>query len=436
MKSLEGKRIIQNNHQNQQDIDNDTVISVNNVSKKFCRSLKRSLFYGLTDILTELSGNDRKSHQLRKNEFWALKDVNLKLKKGESIGLVGANGAGKSTLLRIISGLIKPDTGEIKVRGKLAPLIALGAGFNPILTGRENVYANMAILGLSRSKITERFEDVIQFAEIDEAIDAPVQSYSSGMAARLGFACAIYIEPDILLIDEVLAVGDIKFRMKCYQRLEKMRKNGTAFILVAHNPHVIFNVCDRAVYLNHGNTVYQGRVEEVLNRYEEDLFVNNSQKSDYLGFASFPKKTIEESYGLDIISLSFKNNQGERINNLLSGKAAYLCIECFAYRTIDNANVGVLISATSGSYGRVLYVSSASDNQVLRLTPGRVEIQMQMDYCGLTPGLYSAKIYVKQGLSSLDIVESFKFLVKADTIMSQSLFYQPRNWKVIGIENN
>ncbi|MGD1872012.1 MAG: ABC transporter ATP-binding protein [Mastigocoleus sp.] len=414
-------------------IENDFVINVNGVSKKFCRSLKKSLFYGLIDICTELTGIERKSYQLRKGEFWALKNVDLQLKKGESIGLVGANGAGKSTLLRIISGLIKPDTGNVKVRGKLAPLIALGAGFNPILTGRENVYANMAILGLSSSEITERFEDVIQFAEIDEAIDAPVQTYSSGMAARLGFACAVYIEPDILLIDEVLAVGDIKFRMKCYQRLEKMRENGTAFILVAHNPHVILNVCDRAVYLNKGNFICEGRTEDILNQYEQDLFVNGLEKDDSECFVSFAKKKTEESYGLDIISLSFNDNKGKQIKNLVSGQSAYLCIKCYAHRTIENANVGILISADSGSYGRVLYISSASDNQIIEFSPGEAEIQMQMPYCGLLPGLYSAKIYIKQGICSLDVVESFKFLVKTDKIMSQCLFYQPRNWKIIEI---
>ncbi len=165
--------------------DTEILISVDNVSKKFCRDLKQSLFYGVQDIATELIGGGRKSDTLRSKEFWALKDVSFQLRRGEALGLIGSNGAGKSTLLRIISGLIKPDTGCVKVRGRLAPLIALGAGFNPILTGRENIYANMSILGLSTKEIEERFQDVIDFSGIDDAIDAPVQTYSSGMAARL-----------------------------------------------------------------------------------------------------------------------------------------------------------------------------------------------------------------------------------------------------------
>ncbi|MEO0804175.1 MAG: ABC transporter ATP-binding protein, partial [Cyanobacteria bacterium J06642_2] len=214
----------------------DLVISVEDVSKKFCRNLKRSLFYGMRDILADFAGGRRHSDQLRLQEFWALQSISFQLHRGEAVGLVGTNGAGKSTLLRIISGLIKPDVGQVRVRGRLAPLIALGAGFNPILTGRENIFANMSILGLSTRQIQQRFQDVVAFAEIEDAIDAPVQTYSSGMTARLGFACAIHTEPDILLIDEVLAVGDARFRAKCYRRLYDLRQKGVAFILVNHNP--------------------------------------------------------------------------------------------------------------------------------------------------------------------------------------------------------
>jgi len=230
----------------------DAVIVVEQVSKKFCRDLKRSLFYGIQDIAADLGGWRRRSESLRQGEFWALKDVSFQLRRGEALGLVGTNGAGKSTLLRIISGLIKPDTGCVRIRGRLAPLIALGAGFNPILTGRENIYANMSILGVSTREIKQRFDQVVEFAEIWEAIDAPVQSYSSGMAARLGFACAIYTEPDILLIDEVLAVGDARFKAKCYRRLYELRQKGTSFILVNHSSQAILNTCDTAIYLSPG----------------------------------------------------------------------------------------------------------------------------------------------------------------------------------------
>jgi lipopolysaccharide transport system ATP-binding protein len=409
--------------------DSELLISVDKVSKKFCRSLKQSLLYGFKDICTELIGGNRKSDTLRSQEFWALKDVSFQLRRGEAVGLIGANGAGKSTILRIISGLINPDTGCVKVRGKLAPLIALGAGFNPILTGRENIYANMSILGLSTKEIEERFADVVDFAGIADAIDAPVQTYSSGMAARLGFACAVHIEPDILLIDEVLAVGDINFRVKCYQRLAKLREAGTAFVLVSHNPHVVLNVCETSLYLAKGQLIKYGETEAVIRQYEEDLSLAGSETS--LGMMFLPEKPQSESIGVDIVSLCFKDEQGNIIAAPLCGEPAYLCVECKAYKKVDNANLGVSITALSGQNERMLYITSASDNEPLNILPGKVEIQMQMPYFCLLPGLYNAKIYLKEGVCSFDIVESFRFTVKASKITSRSLFYQPRKWQVI-----
>ncbi|BAY10946.1 ABC transporter ATP binding subunit [Calothrix sp. NIES-2098] len=409
--------------------DSELLISVDKVSKKFCRNLKQSLFYGVQDIFQELIGGNRKSENLRPQEFWALKDVSFQLRRGEALGLVGANGAGKSTLLRIISGLINPDTGCVKVRGKLAPLIALGAGFNPILTGRENIYANMSILGLSTQEIDKKFQDVIDFAGIADAIDAPVQTYSSGMAARLGFACAVHIEPDVLLIDEVLAVGDINFRVKCYQKLAKLREAGTAFILVSHNPHVVLNVCENSLYLAKGELIKYGETETVIRQYEEDLSLGGTETS--LGMMLLPEKPPSESLGIDIVSLSFKDEQGNILAAPLCGELAYLCVECKVDKQVDNANLGVSITALSGQNERILYITSASDNEALKILPGKVEIQMQMPYFCLLPGLYSAKIYIKEGVCSFDIVESFRFTVKASKITSRSLFYQPRKWKVI-----
>jgi lipopolysaccharide transport system ATP-binding protein len=409
--------------------ERDVVVSVEQISKKFCRDLKQSLFYGVQDIATDLVGGRRKSENLRKGEFWALKDVSLKLRQGDALGLIGANGAGKSTLLRIISGLIKPDTGAVRVRGRVAPLIALGAGFNPILTGRENIYANMSILGLSTREIKKRFDEVVDFAEIWDAIDAPVQSYSSGMAARLGFACAVYIEPEILLIDEVLAVGDIKFKMKCHQRLAKLRENGTAFILVSHNPHSVLNVCNYSIYLSKGKLITAGKTESVIRKYEEDLCLSGTENA--LGSMVLPEKPECESSGVDIVSICFKDEQGNSLLAPMTGEPAYLCVECKSYKTIEDANLGVLVKSLAGEHDLVLYLTSAGDNEPLTIRPGKVEIQMQMPSCGLIPGVYSAKIYLRQGVCSFDMVESFRFTVKSQKTTSRCLFYQPRTWKVI-----
>ncbi|MUL35206.1 ABC transporter ATP-binding protein [Gloeocapsopsis dulcis] len=409
--------------------DSEVVLSVERISKKFCRNLRRSLLYGVQDIATELSGGKRTSAKLRSQEFWALKDVSFQLRRGEAVGLVGSNGAGKSTLLRIISGLINPDTGSVKIRGRLAPLIALGAGFNPILTGRENIYANMSILGLSTKEIKAKFEEVVDFAEIWEAIDAPVQNYSSGMAARLGFACAVHTEPDIFLIDEVLSVGDVKFKMKCHRRLAKLRENGTAFVLVSHNSHSILNICNTAIYLAKGQLITVGETEAVVRKYEEDLCLSGMEKAT--GPLILPKKSPDESFGLDITLVCFKDAQGNILETPMSGEPANLCVECFAHKYIDNANLGVVVKSLSGENDRVLYFTSASDNEFLKISPGNTELQIQMPYCCLIPGAYTAKIYIKSGVCSFDVVESFRFTVQADKTISRCLFYQPRTWKVI-----
>jgi homopolymeric O-antigen transport system ATP-binding protein len=223
--------------------DSDVLIRVEGVSKKFCRSLKKSLWYGVLDMAGELNpfaansaqnGAADTSDELRSGEFWAVKDASFELRRGECLGLIGRNGAGKTTLLRMLNGLIKPDAGRIEMHGRVGALIALGAGFNPILTGRENIYVNASVLGLTRQEIDEKLDEIIEFAEIGEFIDAPVQSYSSGMQVRLGFAVATALNPDVLILDEVMAVGDASFRHKCYHRIAKLMKT-SAVILVSHS---------------------------------------------------------------------------------------------------------------------------------------------------------------------------------------------------------
>ena len=195
------------------------VIAVQHLSKKFCRSLKRSIWYGLRDLGSEAVGRRGDHSVLRRGEFWALKDVSFDLYPGETLGLVGPNGAGKTTLLRVLTGLINPNEGRVTVRGRMQALIALGAGFSPVLSGRENIYVNASILGIARKEVDRRLGEIIEFSGIAEFIDSPVQNYSSGMAVRLGFAVAAHLEPDILLVDEVLAVGDEGFQVKCPNKI-------------------------------------------------------------------------------------------------------------------------------------------------------------------------------------------------------------------------
>lgn len=235
---------------------NDTLLKVDGVSKKFCFSLKRSLWYGLQDLGNELRGRRHGGNgQLRANEFWAVRDASFELRRGECLGLIGQNGAGKTTLLRMLNGLIKPDQGRIEVRGRVGALIALGAGFNPILTGRENIHINGSVLGMSRRHIDAKLDEIVDFAELGDFIDTPVRNYSSGMGVRLGFSvAAILIEPDVLFLDEVLAVGDIGFVIKCLNKTRKLTAN-SAVVFVSHSMQSISAFCTRVIVMKHGATL-------------------------------------------------------------------------------------------------------------------------------------------------------------------------------------
>ncbi|PSB04133.1 ABC transporter ATP-binding protein [Merismopedia glauca] len=408
--------------------NSEVILSVKDVSKKYCRSLKKAYLYGLKDIGCELVGKSRDSHNLRNGEFWALKDISLELKRGESIGFVGINGSGKSTLIKIIGGLLKPDIGSIKVRGRVATLNVLGAGFNPLLSGRENVYINMSILGLSKQEIDENYEQVLDFAEIWDAIDSPVRTYSSGMKARLGFACAIHSHPDILLIDEVLAVGDAKFRTKCYRKLAELRQAGTSFVMVSHSANVILKTCDYAIYLRKGKIVISGEASLVMKEYEEDL--SGKIVSQSPGILTLAEKT--ETEDLSITSVCFQNQNGQILQTLISGNPACLSIQCKANSKIENVGLGVLIKELKEDGDWTLNLSSDSDGQILEISPEESELQLEFPYCGLKPGVYVMKITIfKHPFYVYDIVESFKFEVTAKQAMSQCLYYQPHSWKVI-----
>ena len=247
----------------------NSVLKVQDLSKIYCRDLKRSLWYGVKDLASELLLQRQSRSVLRRDEFWSLHNVSFELHRGETLGLVGHNGAGKSTLLKLIHGLLKPDAGRIWIQGRVGALIELGMGFNPILTGRENIYVNAAILGLTRREVTQRLDLIINFADIGEAIDAPLQSYSSGMKVRLGFAIASLLDPDILLIDEILSVGDSSFRERCYDRLMDYKKQGGAIIFVSHNAPAVEAVSDRVIWLDHGKVAAIGDPADVLERYEK-----------------------------------------------------------------------------------------------------------------------------------------------------------------------
>jgi lipopolysaccharide transport system ATP-binding protein len=414
--------------------NNEVILSVEKVSKKFCRSLKNAYIYGLKDITAEIFGISRKSEILRANEFWALRDVSLELRRGESVGLIGVNGSGKTTLMRIIAGILKPDAGSARIKGRLAALNVLGAGFNPILSGRENVYINMSILGLSKREIDRNFQNVLDFAEIWDAIDSPVRTYSSGMRARLGFSCAIYTNPDILLIDEVLAVGDFSFRTKCYRKLSELRKNGVSFVLVSHSTSSILSTCDSAIYIAKGKIVTQGTAREVVKKYEEDLSLNKDKSTE----ADLEKNVSIEQFKaekceLKIQSLSFHDAEENLLKVLITGQPAYLYIQCDAQKDFKDVSINLIVRSLSDRQDSYLSLSSANDIGFTQVSQGKFMIKLLMPYCGLLTGIYSLKLNITHNghyYTILDIIESFKFEVRGDENFSQSSFYQPRNWKI------
>lgn len=244
--------------------DAELAVSVENVSMKF--NLSQEVVDNLKEYVIKLL-----KRELFFQEFWALKDITFQVKKGEKVGIIGLNGAGKSTLLKLISGVMKPTTGTIKVNGSIAPLLELGGGFDPNYTGRENIYLRGALLGYSKEFIESKFDEIVEFAELEEFIDVPIKNYSSGMISRLGFSISTMVQPQILILDEVLAAGDAKFRKKSQDRMNSMLNEKTTVILVSHSMAQIRNLCTRALWLEDGRLVMDGPSKEVTESYLKSI---------------------------------------------------------------------------------------------------------------------------------------------------------------------
>ncbi len=237
------------------------MIKVNNVSMKFNLGIEKN--FSLKQFFIDLLKRKKK----KKNEFWALNDVSFEVKKGEVVGFIGTNGAGKSTLLKLIAGVMKPTKGNIEIYGNICPMIELGAGFDMDLTARENIYLNGAVLGYTKSFIDEKFDEIVDFSELRDFLDVPVRNFSSGMVARLAFSIATIVDPEILIVDEILSVGDIAFQQKSEKKMRTMIGGGTTVLFVSHSIDQIKNLCDRVVWLDHGNVKQIGQAKEVCDAY-------------------------------------------------------------------------------------------------------------------------------------------------------------------------
>jgi lipopolysaccharide transport system ATP-binding protein len=353
------------------------VIEVEHVAKRFSRNLKRGLWYGLQDVGKELVGRGQAADDLRHSEFWALRDVSFAVGKGESVGLIGHNGAGKTTLLKLINGLIKPTQGTITVRGSVRALIALGTGFNPVLTGRENIVVASAVLGYGKKETRERFDEIVEFSDIGEFIDAPVQSYSSGMLARLGFAVAVHTQPDILLVDEVLAVGDLNFAIKCYRKIAEFRRSGGSIVLVSHNPYSVRSNCDRVVWIEHGVVQQIGPVYDVCDAYE-------------LAVARQDAPTTREEYSDDSIRLVGVDHPA----SIGTGEPFFVELELEATRSLERPIVALTFSTVAGQ--PVVANTSMTDGAALVIQPGTNTIRVNFDSLPLTRGVYAISVVVAE----------------------------------------
>ena len=238
---------------------NVNAIEVNNICKRF--KIYHDKAYTLKDRILFW-------HRNRYEVKWVLENISFNVKKGESLGIIGKNGSGKSTLLKILTKIIYPDKGSIKMNGRVAGLLELGAGFHPDLSGRDNVYINASIFGLSKKEIDKKFQEIVDFAEIHDFIDVPIKNFSSGMRARLGFATAIMFDPDVLIADEVLSTGDYRFKAKCEAKINQIRKNGATILFVSHHAKQVEQVCTNAIWLDKGKIIMQGKSKEVCQAYE------------------------------------------------------------------------------------------------------------------------------------------------------------------------
>jgi lipopolysaccharide transport system ATP-binding protein len=386
-------------------VSDEILVEARSVSKKFSKNFKKSLWYGLVDIIKAVSGIKKSSGTLRTKEFWAVKDINFTLRRGECIGLIGHNGAGKSTLLKMLNGLIRPDEGEIIMRGRVGALIELGAGFNPVLTGRENIYINGQILGFSKREIDRKLEDIIKFAEIGDFLDSPVQNYSSGMKVRLGFAVAAQMEPDVLIVDEVLAVGDLGFILKCFNTIDKLLPK-TAVIFVSHSMPMISRTCTKIILMENGEVAFQG--DDVSKGI--DLYYNKFSKSDKFVFSKNDDIEItkvevtsdEIINGIPIVSWL----QDLTIIFKLKFKKSFLQIY-FSFTIFDKEQRPVGVST---NYNLKEVIRSKPENEVITFKATLPNIL-------LSKGLYSISIYASEEVGKKPLLRMkniVEFQIKAD----------------------
>lgn len=397
-------------------MNEDVLVKVEGVSKKFCRSLKRSMLYGLQDIARDTFGLPSATEELRKDEFWSVQDISFEVKRGECLGIIGPNGAGKSTLLKMLNGIILPDKGKITVRGRVGALIEVGAGFHPMLTGRENIYINGSVLGLSKKEIDAKFDEIVAFAELEDFIDSPIKTYSSGMFVRLGFAVAAHVQPDILLLDEVLAVGDMAFVAKCFQHISSTKKT-TAIILVSHDMRHISRMCDYAIYLRKGINFFFGLTDNTISRFRRDTHTINTSQNVY------------NSDNVIIVSIT-----SERQNDIFK---QHEDIRIKIQININSVNLRPIINIAIHRNDGIHCCGLLSPNDILPYPSlGEYLVCFTMHHASLMPGQYYISVYIldHDKTALLAFQENALLLTILGIEDTYGIFYPQHYWSIKEID--
>lgn len=362
------------------------MIKIDSISKRF------KLYRAPSDRLKELI-----TRKLYHTEFWALRDVSFEVGDGQTMGIIGQNGAGKSTLLKILTGIYLPDSGAIHINGKITGLLELGTGFNPEMTGIENIYMNGLLLGMSRGEIDIKKDAIIEFTELGEFIFEPIKTYSSGMTMRLAFSIAIHADPQCFVVDEALSVGDAHFQQKCMRQIEHFRQNGGSIILVSHDLNSIKLLCDQAILLERGAVVEQGDPENVVNAYNYVISKLGNKNG-----SSISKSDEESSYGtleakLINIAIAGANSKS---NIVSSGEIATISVEIEAFKDIQDMTVGIAIR---DNYGQDIFgTNTFFYNKNFNLEKGKKYICNYTIEMNISPGKYSLTAALHLGKSHLD----------------------------------
>jgi lipopolysaccharide transport system ATP-binding protein len=403
-------------------------IQFENVSKKYTLGMTRVSLPAMASDMIKSILHRSKRNGADSQAFWALRDVSFELMQGESLALVGANGAGKSTTLKLLAKITRPTSGRIKVNGQLSALIELGAGFHPDLSGRENIYLNGAILGLSKDEITRRFDSIVSFAELEKFIDTPVKRYSSGMAVRLGFAVAASIDPDILLVDEVLAVGDGPFQMKCVNRIHELIDNGTTFIFVSHNMGLVKAVCKKALYINKGEMKMFGNTEDIIDAYNRDL--NQQRISKFVNNTQAASETLSATAHITKVDVKGMDTPDESV--IMMNRPVQVTVHYQAFQDLGDVTLAVRFNRSDGVSCCNIFSHTALSS--LTVNRGFGKFSITVDPLQLLPSNYqvSATLRNKNMSHSYDWSYSDWFFVEGGVpgYIDLDAVYEPhQSWK-------